>query len=213
MTVIVALALALVGQTGAGQMEAGQMEAGQAVAPPPATPAQAEEPVDWDREFGVKPRERDPATGEYRVDPYQPSDANAGAQPFTGTAMARAFGGQAGIRRIADRLVALSVADPRIEAIFAQTDKVRLRRVLYEQFCYILNAGCRYSGRTMAASHKGLGTTRADLNALVENLQTAMREAHVPFAAQNRLLSKLAPMDHAVVERHERRLLRRPIGR
>jgi hemoglobin len=41
----------------------------------------------------------------------------------------------------------------------------------------------------------------ADMNALVENLQTAMREAGVPFAAQNRLLAKLAPMSCHVVKR------------
>ena len=34
-----------------------------------------------------------------------------------------------------------------------------------------------------------------------ENLQAAMREAEVPFAAQNRLLAKLAPMSDDVVER------------
>ncbi len=115
--------------------------------------------------------------------------------------MARAFGGQDGIRRIAERTVTLSEADPRIAAIFAATDNVRLRRVLFEQFCYILNAGCDYSGRDMATAHRDLGTQRGDLNALVENLQTAMREAEVPFAAQNRFLAKLAPMERDVVVR------------
>ena len=44
-----------------------------------------------------------------------------------------------------------------------------------------------------------MGASRADLNALVENLQTAMREARVPFGAQNRLLAKLAPMSKDVL--------------
>jgi hemoglobin len=78
---------------------------------------------------------------------------------------------------------------------------VRLRRTLFEQVCFILGAGCSYSGRDMKSAHKGLGTTRADLNALVENLQRAMRDSRVPFAAQNRLLAKLAPMDRQVTER------------
>lgn len=171
--------------------------------PPAAPPAQtdAEAPVDWDKEFGVVRKERDPVTGEIPVDPYLQSDANAGARPFNGEAMARAFGGQAGIRRITDRTLDLSVADPRIKAIFTGHDMVRLRRTLFEQVCYILNAGCHYSGRDMKAAHKGLGTTRADLNALVEHLQRAMREAHVSFPAQNRLLAKLAPMDRTVTER------------
>lgn len=165
-----------------------------AAAPPPET-------VDWDKEFGVEQKVPDPVTGELPVDPYVQSDANAGAAPYSGTDLAAAFGGQDGIRAIANRLVDLSVDDPRIAAIFEQHDHVRLRRTLFEQFCHILNAGCPYTGRDMKASHKGLGITRADLNALVENLQRAMRERKVPFAAQNRLLAKLAPMDRDVVER------------
>jgi hemoglobin len=115
--------------------------------------------------------------------------------------MAEAFGGQDGIRKISGRVVELSEADPRIADIFKAHDMARLRRTLYEQFCYILNAGCDYSGRDMAASHKELGIRMTDLNALVENLQLAMREARVPFAAQNRFLAKLAPMNRNVVKR------------
>ncbi len=168
-----------------------------------------EAPVDWDKEFGVAEKTRDPVTGELPVDPYVQSNANTGAAAFTGSGMARAFGGKEGIRRIVDATVTRSEADPRIKAIFEQHDMVRLRRTLFEQFCFILNAGCDYTGRAMPASHKGLGTTRADLNALVENLQAAMRENRVPFAAQNRFLAKLAPMDRDVTERGKKRLLRR----
>lgn len=157
--------------------------------------------IDWEQEFGVEKKVRDPATGEFPVDPYPQSPANAGATPFTGDGMAKAFGGQDGIRKIVDRLVDLNVNDPRIAAIFKNQDMVRLRRTLFEQICFILDAGCIYTGRDMKSSHKDLGTTRADLNALVENLQQAMREAKVPFTAQNRLLAKLAPMDREVVER------------
>lgn len=69
---------------------------------------------------------------ELPVDPYLQSDANAGAKPFAGEGMARAFGGQAGIRRITARFVELNVADPRIKAIFAEHDLVRLQRTLVE---------------------------------------------------------------------------------
>ena len=40
-----------------------------------------------------------------------------------------------------------------------------------------------------------------DMNALVENLQAAMREEKIAFAGQNRFLSKLAPMSGDVIER------------
>ena len=55
--------------------------------------------------------------------------------------------------------------------------------------------------RDMAASHKDLGIRMRDMNALVENLQTAMREEKIAFAAQNRFLSKLAPMSGDVIRR------------
>lgn len=159
------------------------------------------EGTDWDAEFGVEVKQRDPVTGELPVDPYEQSNANAGATPYEGAKLAEAFGGREGIRRIAERTVELSQADPRIAPIFAGHDMVRLNRTLSEQFCYLLGAGCDYTGRDMRSAHAEMGVTKADLNALVENLQTAMREAKVPFAAQNRLLAKLAPMSGEVVTR------------
>lgn len=159
------------------------------------------EGVDWDAEFGVEQQQRDPVTGELPVDPYEQSNANAGAAPYAGTGLAEAFGGREGIRRIAVRTVELSEADPRIAEIFAAHDTVRLKRTLGEQFCYLLGAGCDYTGRDMRAAHGAMGVTKADMNALVENLQAAMREAGVPFAAQNRLLAKLAPMSGDVIAR------------
>jgi len=139
--------------------------------------------------------------GEDAVDPYTVSDANAGASPFTGSGMAEAFHGQDGIRRITARFADLIYADPVIGEIFQGHDKVRLSRTLFEQFCYILNAGCTYTGRDMVSAHKDLGVQHADMNRLVELLQQAMREEKVAFQAQNRFLSKLAPMRKDVVER------------
>tara|TARA_R110000787_G_scaffold85525_5_gene182451 strand:+ start:21607 stop:22083 length:477 start_codon:yes stop_codon:yes gene_type:complete len=138
--------------------------------------------------------------GEDAVDPYVPSAAHAGATPFTGDGMVRAFHGQEGIQRVVDGMVVRAYADPIIGEIFVGHDKVRLSRTLFEQFCYLLNAGCSYSGRDMASAHKDLGVQRKDMNRLVELLQEAMREEKIDFQAQNRFLSKLAPMHHDVVK-------------
>ncbi|MGA1799895.1 group 1 truncated hemoglobin [Sphingomonas sp. 4RDLI-65] len=139
--------------------------------------------------------------GEDPVAPYAMADANAGARPFTGTALLDAFHGRAGIDRIVDDLVATSQSDRRIGDIFKGQDMNRLRRTLKEQFCYLLGGGCSYSGRDMTTAHRDLGLQAKDMNALVENLQAAMRREGVAFAAQNALLSKLAPMKHAVITR------------
>lgn len=138
---------------------------------------------------------------EEPVDPYEMKDSNAGATPFAGTGMLEEFGGQDGLRRIVNRFVDANFADNSIGEIFAGHDQVRLRRVLFEQFCYILNGGCSYTGRDMKGAHRDMGVQHADMNRLVENLQRAMAAEGVSFAAQNRFLAKLAPMKRDVVER------------
>ncbi|MET3826043.1 hemoglobin [Sphingomonas sp. PvP055] len=139
--------------------------------------------------------------GEDPVAPYAQHDTNAGATPFRGSAMLRAFHGRVGIDRMTDDFVNRLVADDRIADIFKGQDIVRLRRLLKEQFCYILAGGCTYTGRTMRDSHKNLGVQQADMGALVEDLQAAMRKEGVAFPAQNRFLAKLAPMRRDTVQR------------
>ncbi|WP_242098375.1 group 1 truncated hemoglobin [Sphingomonas sp. CROZ-RG-20F-R02-07] len=137
---------------------------------------------------------------EEPVAPYVHHDANAGATPFRGPALWHAFHRKPGIDRIVDGTIDRSIGDPRITDIFKGQDVVRLRRTLKEQLCYILGGGCAYSGRTMHDAHANMGIQDADMAALVENLQAAMRTEHVPFGAQNRLLAKLAPMRRTVVK-------------
>ncbi|MGI4733246.1 MAG: group I truncated hemoglobin [Janthinobacterium lividum] len=137
---------------------------------------------------------------ELPVAPYVHGDANAGATPFRGPGMWRAFHGRAGVDRIVDDLVDHLVVDRRISDIFKGQDVVRLRRTLKEQFCYLLAGGCRYDGRTMHDAHANMGIQDADLAALVEDLQAAMARERVSFSAQNRFLAKLAPMRRTVVK-------------
>ncbi len=138
---------------------------------------------------------------EEEVDPYTISDANAGANPVAGRDLFVVFHGHEGIGRIVDDLVAQVQADPRLTEIFKASDFVRLRRTLKEQFCYILNGGCSYTGRDMVSVHADHGVTTAEFNALVEILQAAMTREGVAFSAQNKLLAKLAPMKRETVTR------------
>ena len=139
--------------------------------------------------------------GEEAVDAYEISNHNAGAAPFAGTEMLEAFHGRDGIARIVDDLVERVQKDERISEIFKASDFVRLRRTLKEQFCYILNGGCDYTGRDMAKMHEDHGVDVAEFNALVELLQDSMDRERVAFGAQNKFLAKLAPMKRDVVIR------------
>lgn len=139
--------------------------------------------------------------GEEEVDPYTISDANAGATPVEGDALFEAFHGHQGIGRIVDDLVEQVQSDGRLAEVFKASDFVRLRRTLKEQFCYLLNGGCAYTGRDMKSVHADHGITTAEFNALVEVLQAAMAREGVAFSAQNKLLAKLAPMKREAVTR------------
>ncbi len=128
-------------------------------------------------------------------------DGDAGATPMTNDAVFKAFHGQEGVNRVADTLIDKSMADPRISDIFKGQDIPHLKKMLSEQFCYLLDGPCSYTGKDMKEAHKDMGLQMSDFNALVEDLQFAMDKEGVPFRAQNKLLAKLAPMERVVVVR------------
>ena len=109
------------------------------------------------------------------------------------------LGGQAGIKQIVAALVPMLQADPRIAESFKDIDMVNVAMRLEEQFCELSGGPCRYKGKDMKEIHDGLNITNAQFNALAEDLQLAMDKAGVATRVQNRLLSKLAPMQKTVV--------------
>ncbi len=130
-----------------------------------------------------------------------PNDANAGATPIAGDAVYRAFHEKAGIDRVTALVVQRYTQDRRIADIFRGGDTDHLRQMLALQICYVVGGPCHYTGQDMKAAHKDMGLQQADFNALVEDLQWAMDQEHVPVWAQNRLLAKLAPMERVIVTR------------
>jgi len=111
------------------------------------------------------------------------------------------LGGQPGIATIVGKAVDLCLADDRIKADFDNINPDRLRSRLVDQICQLAGGPCRYRGRSMAASHRGLDVTQAKFNAVAEDLQTAMAQAGVPYWTQNRLMALLAPMQRDIVTR------------
>lgn len=109
-----------------------------------------------------------------------------------------AFGGKAGLDRVADRGIDRVLQDPRIKDRFASSNVPRLKALLSEQFCALLGGPCTYTGRDMKTTHAGMGLKDKDFNALAEDFQRAMDDVGIPFRYQNILLAKLAPMDRDI---------------
>ena len=127
--------------------------------------------------------------------------AGAHAQPaaVADDSLYQAFGGQTGLVRLMDDFMIRLLADARMRPFFKDADQAALKKQLVLQFCEVSGGPCRREGPTMKESHDGMDITRSDFNALVEVLQDAMDAQGVPFAAQNRLLAKLAPMHRDII--------------
>ncbi len=111
------------------------------------------------------------------------------------------FGGKPGMDALMEDFMAIMLDNPRLRPFFENVDQQRVKAQLSDQFCAILGGGCVYRGRDMTESHAGFDIRRADFNALVEDLQTAMNRRGVPFRSQNKLLAVLAPMHRQMIGR------------
>jgi hemoglobin len=127
--------------------------------------------------------------------------ARAAPAPATDDRLYRALGGEDGVARITEAFIANVQADPRTRPYFAQASVPRLRAKLAEHFCAQAGGPCRYTGSSMKNVHSNLQIDRAAFNAVVENLQDAMRGNGVPFASQNALLARLAPLHREIETR------------
>ena len=137
-----------------------------------------------------------------QAQPAAPAASSAAATASADDRLFRDLGGQAGIDAIVGEFVPRLVADARMGEFFKKVDQAHLKQMLSQQFCLVAGGGCAYTGRPIAEVHHDMDISRGDFNALVEVLQSAMDAKHVPFATQNRLLARLAPMHRDIVTEH-----------
>lgn len=119
--------------------------------------------------------------------------------PPRNDALYQAWGGKAGIRAVMDDFVPRLIADPRTAPFFKATNREHLATQLTEQLCQEAGGPCVYQGVPMKLAHQDLDISRRDFNALVEVLQQAMDASAIPFAAQNAMLARLAPLHREIV--------------
>jgi hemoglobin len=125
--------------------------------------------------------------------------AFAQAQAPANDSLFQAWGGKAGIRAVMDDFVPRLFADPRTAGFFKNANRENLTTQLTDQLCQESGGPCVYKGVPMKLAHQELEIGRRDFNALVEILQQAMDAKAVPFAAQNGMLARLAPMHREII--------------
>lgn len=110
-----------------------------------------------------------------------------------------ALGAQTGVARLVDEVVQELHRDPRIRALFDNTDDATFKQRLNEQICQLADGGCDYSGLSMSEAHSGMDLSAAQFNYFVEDARNGMSRAAIPIGAQNRLLARLARMREQVL--------------
>lgn len=140
--------------------------------------------------------------------PLTPAQASQARTEIPGTApvaaddlLYRELGGEEVIRAFTADFYDRMLLDARIARYFDGINIKHLKRVLADYFCVVAGGPCVYDGVGMRDAHAHLGIDRAAFNALVENLQSAMDAASVPFGVQNRLLARMAFFHRDIVTR------------
>jgi hemoglobin len=110
------------------------------------------------------------------------------------------LGGQAAISAVVDEFAGIVLKDDRINRKFSKSDPTRLVTNLKAFVCSATGGPCAYNGRDMKTSHKGMGTTEGEFNALVEDLIKALDKFKVPEREKNELIGALGPLKPDIVE-------------
>jgi hemoglobin len=109
------------------------------------------------------------------------------------------LGGLNAVKVVVDDFVGFVAADTRINRHFAKTDVPKLKQHLVDQVCQGTGGPCKYQGRDMATTHKGMNISDAEFSALVEDLVKALDKHKVPEKEKGELLGILGPMKPAIV--------------
>ncbi len=121
------------------------------------------------------------------------------AAPAQNDALYQALGAKPGLEALMEVFVAGLKTDKRIGEQFKDTKSSYLQEQLVDQFCVVSGGPCKYQGADMKSAHAGMEINKAQFNALVEVLQVAMDARNIPFATQNQLLERMAPMHRDVI--------------
>ena len=116
------------------------------------------------------------------------------------------LGGKKAIAAVVDDFVGRVAADDRINKFFKATaaDPQRLaafKKNLVDQICEASGGPCKYKGKDMKTAHAGMGISRGDFNALVEDLAASLDKFMVKEGDKQALLGALGPMKPDIVEK------------
>jgi hemoglobin len=113
------------------------------------------------------------------------------------------LGGYDAIAAVTDEFVGRLVADKRFSKFFAGHSKdslAKIRMHVIDQLCNVTGGPCLYTGRSMKASHEGLGITSEDWDASAKHLVEALDKFKVAQADKDELMAIVATLKKDIVD-------------
>ncbi|MBI4471001.1 MAG: nuclear transport factor 2 family protein [Acidobacteria bacterium] len=114
------------------------------------------------------------------------------------------LGGYDAIAAVTDDFIPRLATDPQLKPFFSgsSTDSLkRIRQLVVDQLCAATGGPCVYIGRSMKASHEGLGITSRDWDLAVNHLVATLNKFNVPAKEQGEIASALGQLKDDVVDK------------
>lgn len=126
------------------------------------------------------------------------------AHPQETPGLYKRLGGYDALAAVTDDFVGRLVGDKQLTRFFngVSTDsRKRIRQLVLDQLCAATGGPCIYIGRSMRASHEGLGITEDDWNVSVKLLGQTLDKFKVPKAEQDELAKILGMLKPDIVDK------------
>jgi hemoglobin len=130
--------------------------------------------------------------------------AQTAAHRQESTSLYKRLGGYDALALVTDDFVGRLVSDKQLARFFGgvSTDsRKRIRQLVLDQLCAATGGPCIYIGRSMRASHEGLGITEDDWNTAVKLLGETLAKFKVPKAEQAELAKLLTTLKPDIVDK------------
>ncbi len=114
------------------------------------------------------------------------------------------LGGYDALAAVTDDFIGRLAGDPQLGKFFSghSTDSLhRIRQLVVDQLCEATGGPCFYIGRSMKASHVGLGITGANWDVTVKHLVASLDKFKVPEQEKSELLGALTKLKPDIVDK------------
>lgn len=125
--------------------------------------------------------------------------ASQPSKPGPNATLYERLGGKPAIEAVVDDFLGNVAANPEINFFFANSNIGKLREHLVAQVCEASGGPCKYTGRDMPTTHKGMAISDRQFNAMGADMQKTLVKFKVPDREQKEVLTLLGSMQKDIV--------------